>query len=569
MFDAHALVHTRHGLASPPNVSAASQCTPGMNQELARFRIGGRPFHMNPVCTEDYDGDWVAVLATGVTQEASDVWVVLHSAIGNELHRVHRAPIGVHLTGGTVVNGLVYLVGSSLATDEMPADADVLVEFAVPHLGGQDPEALDLTPAELSLLGARTRPELQRRLARMAADTDPGSAACEGLARRIITSGARQLSASLPADGSVPLLRAWQVGVYERVAQLHAGLDPADDGLANALSVVHELEATLDCAPGDRCIAVPTPGAAARTEAVVDAQVLFGTESRNTVVAGVIARGHRSDALARPSEDPLTAQRYDFAADRAVAEQLTLDGTIEGRVAGLTRGAIHMVAWGYAVGNRHESAVMLLVAGRAPRRIDDASFQGLSTGVRELAFRDLEHNLEPEVVSVTHLTDNSDSVGVGTILWPPAVVDRSTCVRFDVMRIALGASSLADADRAFRAYSPPQPDHDATCSALEHLAGATSRAIAAAVSGQLVQIDYATPGHPLRGAIRRTPVGELRHAADGSAILGPFAGARCEDLVCDWFQGYCRRTGQEVGYLFLSGRRSTPLWGIARMTGGR
>ncbi|MEI8256281.1 MAG: hypothetical protein WCJ30_11475 [Deltaproteobacteria bacterium] len=172
------------------------------------------------------------------------------------------------------------------------------------------------------------------------------------------------------------------------------------------------------------------------------------------------------------------------------------------------------------------------------------------------------------MVSVTHLTDNSEAVGVGTILWPPAVIDRSTYVRYDVMRIALGAGSLADADRDFRTYSPPQADREATCAALEHLVGAAPRVIAAAVSGQFVQIDYATPGQPLRGTVHRTSVADLRRAADGNAILGPFVGARCEDLVCDWFQGYCRRPGREVGYLFLSGRRNAPLWGVARLTGG-
>ncbi|MEI8256280.1 MAG: hypothetical protein WCJ30_11470, partial [Deltaproteobacteria bacterium] len=383
----HPFVHSRHGVAAPPPVNAAAECSMGMDQELGRFRIGNRPFHLMPVCTENYNGEWVAVLATGVTQEASDVWVVLHSAAGNELHRLRRAPVGVHFTAGTIAGGFVYLVGESIATDEMPAGADVLVEFAVPRLGGQDPEALDITPAEIPLLGARDRPELQRRIAQLATDADPGLAACEAVARRILTGGTRQLISALPSGGSVPSLRAWQVGVYERAAQLHAELDPNNGRVSGAMEVVRGLEATIDCTPGDRCIARPAPSAAERTEAVVDGQILFRPDGVNTVIAAVIGQAHRSDALSQPSEDRLTSPRYDFAADRAVAEQLTLDGTVEGRVAGLARGPVHMVAWGYAVGTRHESAVMLVVEGRAPRRFDDASFQGLPTGTRELAFR--------------------------------------------------------------------------------------------------------------------------------------------------------------------------------------
>ena len=84
-------------------------------------------------------------------------------------------------------------------------------------------------------------------------------------------------------------------------------------------------------------------------------------------------------------------------------------------MAGLTRGRVRMIAWGVAIGDRHDSSVMLVVPDRAPRRFEDSVFRGLRTGARELAFRDIERNLEPEVVTVTHLGDNEDAVGVGTI----------------------------------------------------------------------------------------------------------------------------------------------------------
>ena len=105
--------------------------------------------------------------------------MVLHSSSGNELHRIRRAPVGVHLTAGTIQNGWVYLVGESIATDEMPAGADVLVEFPVPRIGAADPEALDLAPAEVPLLGARDRAELTRRLSQLSADADPGARTAE------------------------------------------------------------------------------------------------------------------------------------------------------------------------------------------------------------------------------------------------------------------------------------------------------------------------------------------------------------------------------------------------------
>jgi hypothetical protein len=41
-------------------------------------------------------------------------------------------------------------------------------------------------------------------------------------------------------------------------------------------------------------------------------------------------------------------------------------------------------------------------------------------------------------------------------------------------------------------------------------------------------------------------------------LLGPFAGKRCADLVCDWSQSVCRIPGdQDQGVLWLSdaGRR--------------
>jgi hypothetical protein len=474
----------------------------------------------------------------------------------------------VHLTAGTIVNGFAYLVGQSIATDEMPANADVLVEFPIPRLGGDDPEALDLSAGDISLLGTRDRAELQRRITAAPAESEPGARNAEQTVRRILEGGPRALILALPSGASIPSLRAWQTGVYERIAQLHAELDPNNGRISSAMEVVRGLEQSLDCTVGDRCIARPAQSAAPRTEAIVDSQVLFRTDGPNTRVAAIVEQGRRSDAQATPNEEPLRSPGYDVAADRQIAEQLTLDGTIDGRVSGLTRGQVRLIGWSYSVGDHHDSTMMLVVPNRAPRRFDEVVLRGLRTGVRELAFRDIERNLEPEVVVITQLADNSEAVGVGTILWPPAVVDRATYPRLDVMRVALGAANLQDADRAFRTYNPPQADQAATCAALERLTtNPTPRAIASASAGGLVRIEYTIAGQPLRGTVRRETPTELRHETDGNAVLGPFVGARCEDLVCDWFQGYCRRpaNGPEVGYLFLSGRRNAPLWGIARL----
>jgi hypothetical protein len=563
------LARLRRNQPRPDDINATGDCPPSLQDAIARVRRS-RSYHFGPICTAAQGDRWTAVFATGTPQEAVDVWVLLHDGSNNELHRVRRTPIGVHFTAGAIAHGYVYLSGESIQTDELPAGADALLAFALPRSGGADPQALDLSADDLTLLGAHERAELQRRVAALPSAEDlPSASITDALMRRISTNGAAALVAALPTSGSAPMLRAWETGVYEHVAALQHATGATDTHAVEAATFVHGLEQGLDCSLGDRCLVHPTPQPSPVFDASVPSHVLFRREGNNTVIAAIIDQGHRTEAQAAPSNDRLGSPTFDLADDRTTAESYTLDGTIEGRVAAISRGEVHIIAFGVASGQRHGAAVFVIPPNRAPRRFDEVTFVGIQTSAREMYFRDVDRNFEPEVVSVTRVGDNRDVIGVSTVLWPPAVIDRSTYTRFDAMRYTLGAASLADADRALRAYAPINADHDGTCHALQQLGNADPHALAAATPGGMINIDYATPGQPLFGEVHRVGAPEIRHAADGNAVLGPFVGVRCEDLACDWFQGYCRRppTGRETGYLWLTGRRSTPLWGFSRLTG--
>jgi hypothetical protein len=560
----------RRGITTPPPaVSAAPECPMGVESEIGRYRVGGRAFHAGPICTPSYQGEWAAVFVTGTPREATDVWIAVRSARGVELHRLRRAPVGVRYTGGTIVNGFAYLTGQSLATQEMPANAEVLVTFAIPFPGDPDPVALGLSPLDVPLLGARDRAELEQRLAGPPVQPESSATAAQSTVGRILQVGPRGLISALPSGRAVPVLRAWQLGVYERLANLHPEIDPANARVTTAFEVVHSLEGRMNCSAGERCLALPAPDVHEPSEVAVPPQLLLRRDGPNTVIAAIIDTGHRPDEFANPTEERLSAPVYDNPEDRRLAEALALDGSIHGRVTAVTRGTTRILAYDVAAGSNHRTDVFVVFPERAPRRFEDRVFGPLATGAREVQFRDVESNYEPELVTLAHLSTGEDAIGVSTLLWPPAVVDRTTYARLDLQRAALGAHSFPEADRAFRAWSPYASEREAMCPVLERVLAQPPRTLAAAAPQGLVQIEYATAGQPLRGTLRRMDARAIRAAASGNDVLGPFAGARCDALQCDWFQGYCRQTGEwgEAGYLWLTGRRNAPLWGVSVLTG--
>lgn len=554
-----------------PDVQAARDCPPDANHALARYRIGGRPFHLSPVCTPDYSGEWAAVFATGTEQEASDVWVAVRSSRGLELHRVQRSPVGVRYTGATIVHGIVHLTGQSIATDEMPAGADVLVTFPIPWPGAGDPSALDLSPTEVPLLGARDRQELEHRIASIYVVPESSPEASETATRRIVQTGPRGLIAALPSGGGVPVVRAWQTGVYERVTILHPELDPASARVLDAYQVVQSLGASLDCSPGDRCQTQAAHNAVESSEVAVPAQILFRREGLTTVVSAIVQPARRPDPPFETTEQRpqvrLSPPVYNAVQDRALLESLLLEGSLQGRVTAVTRDTVRIVAGSVAAPDgRSNTVVYVLSPGRAPRRFEDRMLDRLATGPRELHFRDVERDAEPELVTIASLGEGERIVGVGTLSWPPSILDRTIRIRLDLMRLALGARSMAEADRAFRAWHPVDINRDTLCPAIERITSLSPRRLASAVPTGLTLIEYQEPGQPLWGRFRRIDARTIRTLSSGEQILGPFVGARCDAMVCDWAQGYCRAgTGEtEQGYLWLTDSRANPIWGVSR-----
>jgi hypothetical protein len=554
------------GVSRMPDVSAASQCAPSISAELTRLRRGAT-LHVEPVCTEDYNGEWAATFATGTTAEASDVWVVVSAAGRIEKHRVRRAPFGVRYTAVSIYRGLAVLAGRSLQSEEMPAGAHVLVAFGVPFPGNPAPAALELQPALVPLLGANDRMDLESRFQNLSNDPEPEGDAVRPLLARG-AEGPRGLIGTLPSTQSVPVVRAWQLGVYERLSDLHAQLDPSHGRVGIGAEIIRRLSERADCDEVWRCIARPE-GRREVPEVVMPLQAQFKRAGTTTVLAALIDAGSRPEALGQPSQDRMGAPRSNDAEDRTIAQQLALD-PIEGPVAGNSRGPARFVAFTTVEGERRVTHLYVVNANRAPRRFEEDSLGGVTTGARAVVVRDIDGNDEPEVLVSARFGANA-VVGASTLFWPPTVTDRTTFARLDAMRTMIDAHSIEEGDRALRSFQPsPFENDEQLCQTVARIATTAPRQVATLVPPNgFVQIDYATEAQPLRGTIRRMSPADVRGAADAAAIFGPFANAACSDMECDSALGHCRlrRGGREVGFLWLGPRRNQPFWGISRFTG--
>lgn len=554
------------GVSRMPDVSAAAQCAPAIASELNRIRHGTVSLHGEPTCTDDFGGEWAAVFATGTTAEASDVWVVTSAAGRVEKHRVRRTPYGVRYTAVSIYRGLAVLVGRSLQSEEMPAGAHVLVAFALPFPGNPPPAALELQPTLVPLLGANDRMDLESRFQNLVNDPEP-----EGDSVRAVLSrgadGPRGLIGTLPSTQSVPVVRAWQTGVYERLSELHAQLDPSHGRVGIGAEVIRRLAEHANCDEVWRCVARPE-GRRELPEVAMPLQAQFKRAGANTVLAALIDTGSRPEDQGQPSQDRMGAPRSNDAQDRTIAGQLALDA-IEGPVVGNSRGPVRFVAFTTVEGERRVTHVYVVAANRAPRRFEEDSLGTVTTGARAVSIRDIDGNDEPEVL-VSARFGATAVVGASTLFWPPTVTDRSTFARLDAMRVMIDAHSLEDADRALRSFQPsPFENDEQLCQTVARIATTAPRQLASLVpSNGFLQIDYANEGQPLRGAQRRMSAADVRGAADAAAIFGPFANAQCNEMECDSALGHCRlrRGGREVGYLWLGPRRNQPFWGISRFS---
>lgn len=550
-----------------PDVNAAAQCAPAITAELARMRGNNVTLHLEPVCTEDYNGEWAAVFATGIAGEASDVWVVVAAGGRVEKHRVRRAPIGVRYTAASFFRGLAVLVGRSVQTEEMPAGASVLVPFAVPFPGNPAPSVLELQPTLVPLLGANDRLDLESRFQNMLNEPEPeGDAVRAVLARG--ADGPRGMIGTLPSTQSVPVVRAWQVGVYERLSDLHAQLDPSHGRVGIGAEVMRRVAEHANCDEVWRCISRPEPRREL-PEVAMALQAQFKRAGTTTVLAALIDTGSRPEELGQPSQDRMGAPRNNDAQDRAVVQQLAM-APIEGPIAGNSRGAVRFVGFTTVEGERRVSHVYVVHPNRAPRRFEDDSLGNLTTGARAISIRDIDGNDEPEVLLSARFGANP-IVSASTLFWPPTVTDRTTFPRLDAMRVMIDAHSIEEAERALRTFQPsPFENDEQLCQAVARISSTAPRQLSTLIAqGGFTQIDYGTEGQPLRGTLRRMSAADVRGAADAAAVFGPFANVQCNEMECDSALGHCklRRSGREVGYLWLGPRRNQPFWGVSRFTG--
>ncbi len=554
------------GAQRRPDVSASPSCPTSALTEIDQLRRGGVTLHGDPVCTDDYDGEWVALIATGNEREATDFWLLLSAAGRTERLRVRRTPVGIQWTGAAIHRGIVAVMGRSLATGEMPANAQVVFTFAIPFPGSGPPSVLDLTPTQCALIGATDRSDLEQRLANLGGDADPEAETVVPLLSRILA-GPRGLIGILPSTQSIPVVRAWQLGVYERLSDLHAQLDPTNNRVSIAEEIGRRVAERSSCAEGWRCVA-PAEGGRPLPDVALATQALFKRMGSSTVLAAIIEQPRRVELT--PVEERLSSARSDDAADRRIASSVALDGSLEGHVVGITRGDSRIVGFVTRNGDRRVSNVYVVLPDRAPRRFEDDSLGGLAVGPRTLDLRDVDGDGQPELLTAGRV-GGAGAIGVGTLFWPPSVTDRTTFARLDAMRAVLEADDLASAERALRSFAPSAFDADEqACSSLAQIARSSGRQLAGLIpSAGLTVIDYSTAGQPLRGRVHRMTTAEVRSASDASVVFGPFATASCPEIKCDAILGYCKyeRSGREVGYLWLGSRRSQPFWGVSRYTG--
>lgn len=541
----------RHGAAAvtPPAVDSVARCPEETFRTLSRYRTG-RTVHFGPLCTDvTSTGRFSAVIATGTAEEATDVWVLFHDPRGDEIHRVRRWPVGARIAFGRVAQGWVYLHGRTNATEDMPAGATVLAIFPLPPPRGRAPEVGLLSPLEAGLLRASDAEDLDRRLTFEMPPADPTAQEAERAVRAIAEGGPNALLDRLTPEGA-PTLRAWQVGAFQESDYVSPQGDPTSPHLANALSLIRGLAQSMDCSAGDRCV-----GRTTQAQGAAPAQVLLLKDGARVVVSALL-----TEASARAEEPsgrvvPWGAERVDDADDRSLAERLAMDGSVVGQVVGAARGEERVVAFEVAIASGgREVRAYVTTPGHAPRGFVDHSL-GAVTGDRTLHLRDYERDGSFELVSSGQLADGTTVASVASQASPRAVSQHDLTHRLDMQRVAFNQTEIRGIDGALRGYHTAPADPATTCALLDRVAGLDARAFLAATGGTLAVIPYREPGQALRGEPRRL---QRRELGDPRALLGPFAGAHCADLRCDWTQSLCRLNDeQREGVLWFAdgGRR--------------
>ncbi len=538
----------RHGSASitPPAVDSVARCPEETFRTLSRYRTG-RTVHFGPLCTDvTSTGRFSAVIATGTPDEATDVWVLFHDPRGDEIHRVRRWPVGAHVAFGRIAQGWVYLLGRANATEDMPAGSTVLTIFPLPPPRSQAPEVGLLSPLEAGLLRASDVEDLDRRLTFEMPPSDPTPQEAERAVRAIAEGGPNALLDRLTPEGA-PTLRAWQVGAFQESDYVSPQGDPTSPHLANALSIIRGIAPSMDCSAGDRCVGQTTEGAS-------PAQVMLLKDGTRIVVAALM-----SEARARVEEParatPWGAERIDDADDRTQAERLAMDGAVVGQVVGAARGEERVVAFEVAIASGgREVRAYVSTPGHAPRAYVDRSL-GAVTGDRALHIRDFERDGSFELVSSGQLADGTTVASIASQAAPRTVSQHELTHRLDMQRVAFNLTELRAIDGALRGYRATPSDPATACALVDRIAGLDARAFLAATGPTLAVITYREPGQALRGEPRRL---QRRELGDPRAVLGPFAGAHCADLRCDWSQSLCRMADpQREGVLWFAdgGRR--------------
>lgn len=539
---------------NPPPVDSLRQCPAATSRALSRYRAH-RSLHFGPLCTDVFNGRFSAVMATGTESEASDVWVLFHDPRGDEVHRVKRFPVGARITFGRIVQGWVYLLGRSNALEDMPAGAQLLTLFPLPRPGDSTPPEVGLlSPLETPLLRASDVDDLDRRLAFPMPPRDPSAVEAERTIMHIARGGPNTLLDHLSPEGA-PTLRAWQVGMFQETDYISPQGDPASPRLANAMSLLRSIAESMDCSRGDRCIA--------RTERALEpgaapGQIFLRYEGQRVIVAALLAPAppavRQGTTEARVPWGPEVRNTPD---DRALAESLTLDGTLQGDVVSATRGEARALAFQVArtVGGV-ESRLYVLEPGHAPRPFTDHSIGDVNLGTAELHLRDYERDGGIELVTFAQGRDNTPVFSVASVQAPPTVAQHDLTHRLDMHRVAFGATDLRTLDARLRSFRGDPADRDTACGVLDRVADGDTRTFLQATGGVLATITYREAWQPLRGEPARLQRRELQQR--GVAALGPFANARCQDLTCDWSQSLCRLPGDnDRGVLWFAdgGRR--------------